>query len=201
MGLLVGKDSLILRSYFKEMCKLRGISVGYQYITKKEMTIHSEENNTYSMPIRIDILFDENPSIDTLTKYGWLSELGEQQPVIANFSYDTPYLRVGCRVTIEASGGSLRPRVFRISKMANDLEYPDSFICALVPVYDQLPQKNQYTLVNTEKISQEESKRTSKDQSSKYITDNYSIDTTPKEYTEWENKYNFINENNSPYSG
>ena len=45
------------------MCKLIGISVGYQYVTEKEMTIHSEDNSKLSLPIRIDILFDENPSV------------------------------------------------------------------------------------------------------------------------------------------
>lgn len=201
MGLLNRQDALIYRRYFKEMCKLIGISVGYQYIIKKELTIHSEDNSTFSMPVRIDVIFDENPSIDTLKRYGWVSELNEQQPTLCHFAYDTPKLQVGCRVMVEATKGTPRPRVFSISKISNDLEYPDSYACALVPVFDQLPQKNQYTLVNTEKINQAESDRTSKDQSAKYITNDHDIDTTPQEYINWENQYKFINEENSPYSG
>ena len=44
--------------------------------------------------------------------------------------------------------------------------------CAIVPVYDQYAQKNQYTLVNTEKISQDEAERTSNDQPYLYILQN-----------------------------
>ena len=58
-----------------------------------------------------------------------------------------------------------------------------------------------YTLVNTEKISQEESKRTSKDQPTKYITGDHAIDTTPEDHIKWENTYTFIDDNNSPFSG
>ena len=81
------------------------------------------------------------------------------------------------------------------------MEFPDAFTCAIVPVFDQYVQKNQYTLVNNEKISQADSPRTSKDQPYKYITNAQNIDTTPKENIEYENKYSFINEKNSPYSG
>ena len=167
MGLLNRQDSKIFRGYFNEMCKLIGISVGYQYVTKKELTIHSEDNSELSMPIRIDILFDENPNIDTLNKIGWVSELNDQKPIIANLPYNTPNLSVNARIIVESIDGVARPRVFRITKIQSDLEFPDAYTCALVPVFDQYTQKNQYTLVNTEKISQDESKRTSKDQPSK----------------------------------
>lgn len=71
----------------------------------------------------------------------------------------------------------------------------------MVPVFDQYIQKNQYTLVNHEKINQDESARTSKDQPYKYITDEHNIDNTPKENIEYENKYTFLNDKQSPYSG
>lgn len=201
MGLLNRQDSKIFRGYFNEMCKLIGISVGYQYVTKKELTIHSEDNSELSMPIRIDILFDENPNIDTLNKIGWVSELNDQKPIIANLPYNTPNLTVNARIIVESIDGVARPRVFRIIKIQSDLEFPDAYTCALVPVFDQYTQKNQYTLVNTEKISQDESKRTSKDQPSKYITGEHDIDTTPKEHIEWENNFTYIDDSNSPYSG
>lgn len=201
MGLLNRNDAVIFRKYFSEMCKLIGQSVGYQYVVAKDMTIHSEDNSQLSAPIRLDILFDENPSIDTLNKIGWVSELNSQQPVIANLPYNTPKLTVNARITIESVDGVSRPRVFKITKIASDLEYPDAYTCALVPVFDQYPQKNQYTLVNTEKINQDESERTSKDQPYKYITNSFKIDTTPQEQIDWENKFTYINDKNSPYSG
>lgn len=201
MGLLNRNDAVIFRKYFSEMCKLIGQSVGYQYVVAKDMTIHSEDNSQLSAPVRLDILFDENPSIDTLNKIGWVSELNSQQPVIANLPYNTPKLTVNARITIESVDGVSRPRVFKITKIVSDLEYPDAYTCALVPVFDQYPQKNQYTLVNTEKINQDESERTSKDQPYKYITNSFKIDTTPQEQIDWENEFTYINDKNSPYSG
>ena len=71
-----------------------------------------------------------------------------------------------------------------------------------VPVFDQYPQKNQYTLVNHEKVSQEKDRRTSKDQPNmSYITGNEEIDNTPQRHKEWEDKYSFIDDRKSPYSG
>lgn len=201
MGLLNRQDARIFRRYFSEMVKLIGQSVGYQYVVEQKYTIHSEDNSILSAPIRIDILFDENPQIDTLNRLGWVSELNEQKPIVINMPYNTPNLTVNARVIIESVDGVERPRVFRITKIVSDLEFPDAYTCALVPVFDQYKQKNQYTLVNHEKINQDESARTSKDQPYKYITEQHSIDNTPKENIEYENKYTFLNEKQSPYSG
>lgn len=201
MGLLNRQDAKIFRGYFNEMVKLIGQSVGYQYVVKKELTIHSEDNSILSAPIRIDILFDENPQVDTLNRLGWVSELNQQKPIVINMPYNTPNLTVNARVTIESVDGVARPRVFKITKIVSDLEFPDAYTCAIVPVFDQYVQKNQYTLVNHEKINQDESDRTSKDQPYKYVTDEHNIDNTPKENIEYENKFTFINDKKSPYSG
>lgn len=201
MGLLNRQDSTIFRRYFNEMVKLIGQSVGYQYVVEKEMTIHSEDNSKLSMPIRIDVLFDENPTVDTLNTLGWTSELNTQQPIVVNLPYNTPQLTVNARITIESVDGVSRPRVFKITKIASDLEFPDAYTCALVPVFDQYVQRNQYTLVNNEKISQEDGERTSQDQPYLYITQHQKIDNTPQEHKDWENKYNFLNDTKSPYSG
>ena len=201
MGLLNREDSRIFRQYFKEMVKLIGQSVGYQYIVERKYTIHSEDNSKLSAPVRRDVLFDENPTVDTLNRLGWVSELNEQKPIVVNMPYDTPNLSVNARLLIESVDGTPRPRVFKITQIESDLEFPDAYTCAAVPIFDQYAQKNQYTLVNHEKINQDESPRTSKDQPYSYITDSHNIDNTPKENIEYENKYNFINEKNSPYSG
>lgn len=201
MGLLNRKDARIFRGYFNEMVKLIGQSVGYQWVVKREYTIHSEDNSTLSAPIRIDILFDENPQVDTLNRLGWVSELNNEKPIVINMPYNTPNLTINARITIESVDGVARPRVFKITQIVSDLEFPDAYTCAIVPVFDQHIQKNQYTLVNHEKINQDESNRTSKDQPYKYITDQHNIDNTPKENIDYEKKYNFINDKKSPYSG
>ena len=43
MGLLTKNDSTIFRGYFKEMAKLRGITVIYQYPIDMNFTIYAEE--------------------------------------------------------------------------------------------------------------------------------------------------------------
>lgn len=201
MGLLNRKDAVMQRQYFSEMVKLIGQSVGYQYITERKMTIHSEEDNKFSLPIRVDVLFEENPSIDTLNRIGWVVELNDQKPIVVYLPYDTPELTVGARLIIETVAGTNRPRVFSITKIASDLEYPDAYACVITPVFDQYKQRNQYTLVNAEKMNQDESKRTSDDQPYKYLTNTQIIDNTPEKYKQWEEKYQYINEKNSPYSG
>lgn len=201
MGLLTRKDAKLHRRYFAEMCKLIGQSVGYQYVIKQEMTIHSEDNATLSMPQRIDALFDENPSTSTLNALGWVSENRDTEPVIINLPYDTPKLSVNARIIIETVDGLNRPRTYRITNIKADLEYPDAYTCMLAPVYDQYTQRNQYTLVNAEKMNQGDSARTSEDQPYKYITSAHAIDNTPEDYKKYAQQYDFINEQKSPYSG
>lgn len=50
MGLLNRQDAKIFRRYFSEMVKLIGQSVGYQYVLKQELSIHSEDNSKLSAP-------------------------------------------------------------------------------------------------------------------------------------------------------
>lgn len=200
MGMLVRNDALRFRQYFKEAVKLVGLSVAYQWVTKQEYTIHSEKNFEYSQPIRMNIILDENPTIETLNTYGWLSELGDTLPIIAHIPFNTPNLKVGCRITLATIKGTDRPRIFEITKIGSNLEYPDSYTVALAPVLDQFPQRNQYTLVNNEKVSQEKSEFTSKEQNSSYTTNTEIIDTTPKQFIEWENNYELISDEPSSYS-
>lgn len=201
MGLLNQGDSRIFRQYFKEMCKLIGQRVAYQYVLKQEMTMHSEDKSKLSMPIPLDILFDDNPSIDTLNRLGWVSELNSQQPIVVNLPYSTPNLTVNARITVESVDGTPRPRVFKITKIQSDLEYPDAYTCAMVPVYDQYEQTNNYSVTNYEKINTEDSSVTSDDQPYKFIQSTDKVDTTPEEYKEWQEEYSFIDDNKSPFSG
>lgn len=201
MGMLIRNEALLQRRYFKEMCKLVGISVAYQWVTDKKYTIHSEKNFKYSQPIRMDVILNENPTIETLNTYGWLSEIGDSLPLIAHIPFDTPNLMVGCRITLATIRGTNRPRIFDITKIGSNLEYPDSYTVALAPVLDQFPQRNQYTLVNNEKVNQDKSDVTSNEQNSLYTTNTEVIDTTPEPFKDWENNYSFLNEDDSPYSG
>ena len=96
MGLLTQNDSTIFRSYFKEMAKLIGIRVLYQYPIDMNFTIYAEEvPKGFSEEIELDIIFDENPKVTTLRKYGWVSELPEDKPYMAALPFDTKNLCKG----------------------------------------------------------------------------------------------------------
>ena len=97
--------------------------------------------------------------------------------------------------------GTPRPRVFRITKIQSDLEFPDAYTCAIVPVFDQYEQTNKYTLTNYEKLNTEKSDVTSTEQPYQFMQQTDKEDTTPNEYKEWQEKYSFLDDNSSPFSG
>ena len=135
MGLLVGRDSTLLRSYFDEMAKLIGIHVKYFYPIDMSFSIYGDENPLgFSEPEGIDIIFDENPSIRTLKRYGWVTEGDEAQPPIAQFSYNTKNLAKGCRIEIPDNLHD-RGRLFVVTNMTTNLEFPESYMCKLAPVF------------------------------------------------------------------
>lgn len=135
MGKLTRKDSTMFRSFFKEMAKLRGISVIYQYPIDMEFTVYAEETpKGFSENIPMDIIFTENPKTTTLRKYGWVSEIPDDKPYIAELPFDAPNLCKGCRVSIPAPEPLCSNRVFVITDIQSNLEFPDSWICKLAPV-------------------------------------------------------------------
>lgn len=138
MGLLTQKDSTIFRKFFKEMAKLRGISVVYQYPIDMNFTIYAEEDpRGFSEEIKMDIIFTENPKVTTLRKYGWVSQLPEDKPYMAELPYDAPNLCKGCRISIFPPLPLAPKRVFVITDIQANLEFPDSWVCKLAPVFEK----------------------------------------------------------------
>lgn len=152
MGLLTDKDSTVFRSWFKEMCKLHGFRVGYQYPLGTTKTIHSEPNMPMSIPIDLDIVFNENPTLDTLRKHGWVTEIGEQKPVVAQVPYDTPNLQRYSRIIIPPVGTIIDARIFEVTAISTILEYPDCWTVRLAPVYKTIQEQNNMTNLNAETI-------------------------------------------------
>lgn len=149
MGLLTNEDSTLYRNWFKEMAWLRGITVGYQYPLNTDKTIHSEPNIDLSNPIRMDIIFNENPDVNTLRKVGWVSELGNQKPVIAQIPFDAPNLARYARIIIPPFVEiRSRCRVFQVTAISTLLEYPDCWTVSLVPVFDSYKEDNDYVESN-----------------------------------------------------
>ena len=119
MGQLVKADSTMFRSWFKEMAKLLGIRVIYQYPIDMKFTIYAEEN----------------PKITTLRKYGWVSEIPDDKPYLAQLPFDAKNLCKGCRISIIPPLPLADKRVFVITDIQSNLQFPDSWMCKLAPVF------------------------------------------------------------------
>ena len=137
MGLLTQSDSTIFRGFFKEMAKLRGIRVKYQFPIEMNLTIHAEERpKAFSEPEEMDIIFEQNPKIRTLRKYGWAKGTNDDYPFIATLPYDAKNICKGCRITITAPAPISSEEIYVITDIKTNLDFPDSFVCKLAPVYE-----------------------------------------------------------------
>ena len=135
MGLLINSDAARFRNYFVEMAKLIGITVLYQYPIDMDYSTYGDENPLgFSEPTELDIIFEENPSIKTLKKLGWWVEHADRQPSTIQVPYDTPNLAKGCRVIIP-DGLNDKGRTFVITDIVANLQFADSWICKVAPVF------------------------------------------------------------------
>ena len=148
MGLLTKEDSTLFRSFFKEMTKLRGISVDYIYPVDENVSIHGEIFPHFSSIVKLDIMFETNPKIKTLKNYGWVSEDKDDKPYIAYLPYDTPYIQTEARIRINPIGTDKQGKWFEIKDITEAIEYPDAYVCKLVPVYISEEEKLNYEQVN-----------------------------------------------------
>lgn len=148
MGLLTNSDSEQFRDWFNEMSRLRGINVGYQYPLSDTKTLHSEPNMPMSNPIQLDIIFNENPTVDTLKKHGWVTEIGENKPVVAQVPYNTPNLQRYSRIIIPPIGTVIKERTFEVTAISTILEYPDCWTVKLAPVYNTIVEEHNESLNN-----------------------------------------------------
>lgn len=148
MGLLTDKDAKLFRTFFKEAAMLRGIDVRYQYIIQESISIHSESDLTLSEPINMSILFDENPRLKTLKTIGWVSENPEDKPYIAYLPFDAKELSVRNVIEIPPIGSFDKSRKFRITAITTSIEFPDSWLCTLAPLFKNDPIQSDYEETN-----------------------------------------------------
>ena len=140
MGLLTNDDAKIFRNYFKEMAKLIGITVMYQFPIDMKFSLYAEEDPTgFSPEQSMDIIFEENPKINTLRKYGWVSESAEDKPYLAHLPYDAENLCKGCRILIPSPFPTNKGRLFVVTDITANLQYPDCWVCKLAPVMHDKP--------------------------------------------------------------
>lgn len=148
MGLLTGEDSKLFRQFFKEMAKLRGISVQYIYPVDEEVSIHGQIFPEFSSIYDIDIIFESTPKIKTLKNYGWVSEDSSDKPYIAYLPYDTPHIQTKARLKLFPIGSEKDGKWFEITDINEAIEFPDAYICRLAPVYVTEKEKLDYEQTN-----------------------------------------------------
>lgn len=162
MGLLTKNDSTLYRGWFKEMARLRGIEVKYQYAIETTETIHSEFDSNLSDPIDMDIIFDTNPRANTLKRIGWISENPDDKPYIAYLPYDTPSLTAESIITIppqvdittdndrvsKTERVVMKSKRFKVTTINELIEFPDCWICTLAPVFETSKVNNDYSGTN-----------------------------------------------------
>lgn len=136
-GLLLHNSIKLHRQWFHEMTKLIGIYV-YYFPPKpesKHYTTYAELIADYNNPMKIGVIFDEHPKQQTLKKIGWLSEL-QQDASLIHVPYDLPGLEQGAMFLIPSGIDNATGRLFRTVRLANEVVYPASITCELVPEYE-----------------------------------------------------------------
>ena len=157
-GLLLSEKNIKLhRKYFKEMVKLIGINVVYREPREGvHYNGHGELEAFYREPTIVGCIFDEHPTIWTMKKLGWNSELSESLSLI-HVPYDLPNLQEGALFIIPSGLDNTIGRVFKVLRMSTISVYPASICCEIGPVWDNtfqgsehLHQNNTFSLLKDE---------------------------------------------------
>lgn len=135
-GLLLNKEDILLhREYFKEMVDLLGIIVLFRSPKIKDRSLYGEIDDVYNPPIPVGCIFDDHPTIWTMKKLGWNSELSEEMAII-HVPYDLKGLEQGALFIIPSGIDNSKGRVFRVHRMSTKMVYPASIACEIGPVFE-----------------------------------------------------------------
>ena len=140
-GRLVQPNVQLQRKYFNEMVTLRGVFCEYQYpLQNKQYTTQGELDTSYSEPLRVGCIFNENIDQKTAKRLGWNAELQDQASLIS-VPYDLENLQIGCLFKIPSAFDKTQGRNFRVVEMSAIPIYPASITCRLVPEYETTVEK------------------------------------------------------------
>ena len=140
-GRLVQPNVQLQRRYFNEMVTLRGVFCEYQYpLQNKQYTTQGELDTSYSEPLRVGCIFNENIDQKTAKRLGWNAELQDQASLIS-VPYDLENLQIGCLFKIPSAFDKTQGRKFRVVEMSAIPIYPASITCRLVPEYETTVEK------------------------------------------------------------
>ena len=150
-GVLLTKDALLQRNYFKEMVRLRGLSSQYQYpLSNKDYNLQGELTSNYSEPQEVWVILNENIDQKTSRKLGWNAELVSSM-ILISVPYDLENLQVGCLFTLPSAIDDGKDRLFRVAEMLTVQLYPASITCSVVPEYEteiESPLTKDFTVTN-----------------------------------------------------
>lgn len=175
MGLLTTNDASRFQQWFKECAKLRGIAVKYIYPITENITQYAEIQPQFSDIHDLDIIFDENPSVKTLKRIGWVSEDSEDKPAIAHLPFDTPHLMTKSRIMIPPIGQAIPGRWFEVTSIHANLEYPDSYTVTLAPVFETKKEKTNYDQSNYNYVDHERANQPMEDAPNNDFDANFSF--------------------------
>lgn len=135
-GILLNKDAKIYRQYFREAVKLIGIYVLYRAPKLgKHYTTYLEIEDNYEEPLLVGCLFNEHPDQKTLKRIGWVAELQPNASLI-QVDYDLPGLQQGALFIVPSGIDGAKGRLFRVTSITNNMVYPSSVTCEIVPEYE-----------------------------------------------------------------
>lgn len=150
-GILLHENEIKLhRSYFQEMVKLLGVMVIYRAPREgKTYTTYTEIDSSYYEPVVVGCIFEEHPQHKTMRKLGWDSELLDNVSLIS-VPYDLEKLQRGALFIIPSGIDNAKGRLFRVEELSNQMIYPASITCKLVPEYENTFESSLYSHNNND---------------------------------------------------
>ena len=135
-GFLLNPNNIKLqREYFEQMCRTIGIFVIHRAPRPdKTYNGYGELDSFYYEPTRTGCIFDEHPTIWTMRKMGWNSELQESESII-HVPYDLKGLQNGSLFVVPSGIDDSVGRLFRVTRMSTIAVYPASIACVIAPIW------------------------------------------------------------------
>lgn len=141
MDSVLQNDLLIFRRHAEEVLDLYGIPARYyQPKPGHHWTVAGEISANYFDPIPTRVLFDQVPTVSTLKKLGWVTELDTGASLI-HVAYNTPGIAFGALYEVKDPLTPDTGRLFRVTKLSVGILYPAMVTCQIVPVVGEDPEE------------------------------------------------------------
>ena len=142
-GLLINRDTLLQRNYFREMCRLRGFESQYKFpLRDKDYSTQGELISRYSEPQPVWCILNDITDQKTARKLGWNAEQLDSL-LLLSVPYDLPELQVGALFTVPSAVDDGEDRLFRVIEMSTVQVYPASVTCRIAPEYETEVEKTE----------------------------------------------------------